>query len=183
MNTTIDMKARTKLFPIAPDFTPRMPDPFLGLAFTAVDAVQDFWPSRSEDFGLSSPALSAQRFAEAGSIYVVDDNEALTELYVILLEATGYKVRAFNDRAEALAALENDSTRPDLLIMDYLGHVMPLDWFVHRSLAAHPTLRILMASGLSLTESQLSSPKPGRFIQKPFTGEELLNEVRAALAA
>jgi DNA-binding response OmpR family regulator len=160
-----------------------MPEPFLDLAFTTVNAVQDFWPSRSENFGLSSPAASAQRFAEAGSIYVVDDDKTLTELYVILLEATGYRVRAFNDRAEALAALENDSTRPDLLIMDYLGHLMPLDWFVHRSLAAHPTLRILMTSGLSPAEERLSSAGLGRFIQKPFTGEELLNEVRAALAA
>ena len=177
------MKARTKLVPIAPDFTPRMPEPFLGLALTAVKTVPVFWPSGCEDFVLSSPASSAQRFSEVGSIYVVDDDETLTELYVILLEATGYKVRAFNDRAEALAAMENDNKKPDLLIMDYLGHLMPLDWFVHRSLAAHPSLRILMASGLSPAEEQLSSARLGRFIQKPFTGEELLNEVRAALAA
>jgi DNA-binding NtrC family response regulator len=160
-----------------------MPKPFLGLAFTAVKAVPVFWPSRSDDFVLSSPASSARRFAEAGSIYVVDNDEALTELYVILLEAKGYRVRAFNDRAEALAALENDSKRPDLLIMDYLGHLMPLDRFVHRSLAVHPSLRILMASGLSPTEVRFSSARPGRFIQKPFTSEELLKEVRAALAA
>jgi len=177
------MKARTKLFPIAPDFTPQIPEPVMGLAFTAVKAVPIFWPSHSEGFVLSSPASSAQRFAEAGSIYVVDNDEALTELYVILLEAKGYRVRAFNDRAEALAALENDGRRPDLLIVDYLGHLMPLDRFVHRSLAAHPTLRILMASGLSPAEARLSSARLGRFIQKPFTGEELLKEVRAALAA
>jgi CheY-like chemotaxis protein len=177
------MKTRTKLFQIAPDFTPRMPESCLGLALSAVQAVPFFWPSGSEDFVLSSPALSAQRFAEAGSVYVVDDDEALTELYVILLEANGYRVTAFHDRAEALAALENDSRRPDLLIMDYLGHLMPLDQFVHRSLAAHPSLRILMASGLSPTEVWFSSVRRGRFIQKPFTGDELVKEVKAALAA
>ena len=177
------MKARTKSFPIPPDFTPRMPEPFQGLAFTAVKAVPVFWPPLSEGSALSCPASSAHRFDEAGSIYVVDNDEALTELYVILLEAKGYRVRAFNDRAEALAALENDSRRPDLLIMDYLGHLMPLDRFVHRSLAAHPTLRILMASGLSPAEARFSSARFGRFIRKPFTGEELLKEVRAALAA
>jgi DNA-binding NtrC family response regulator len=160
-----------------------MPEPFLGLAFTAVKAVPVFWPSRSEDFVLSSPASSARRFAEAGSIYVVDNDEALTELYVILLEPRGYRMRAFNDRAEALAALEKDERKPDLLIMDYLGHLMPLDQFVHRSLAAHPTLRILMASGLSPAHVRFSNARPGRFIQKPFTREELLKQVRAALAA
>jgi CheY-like chemotaxis protein len=175
------MTARTKLFPIAPDFAPRMPEPFLDLAFTAVNAVPVFWPSRSEDFVLSSPASSAQHFAEAGSIYVIDNDEDLTELYVILLKSRGYRVRPFNDRAEALAALEKDQRKPDLVITDYLGHLMPMDQFVHRSLAVHPSLRILMASGLSPAEARLASA--GWFIQKPFTGEELLKEVRATLAA
>jgi DNA-binding response OmpR family regulator len=113
----------------------------------------------------------------------VDNDKDLTDLYMILLKARGYRVRAFNDRAEALAALEKDERKPDLLIMDYLGHLMPLDQFVHRSLAAHPTLRILMASGLSPAEARLSSARLDRFIQKPFTGEELLKEVRTTLAA
>ena len=47
-------------------------------------------------------------------IYVVDDVPDLTE-NTTLLEATGYIVRAFNDRAEALAAWA-DRTKPDLLI-------------------------------------------------------------------
>jgi CheY-like chemotaxis protein len=36
-----------------------------------------------------------------GLIYAVDDVPELTELYTTLLEAAGYIVRAFNDRAEA----------------------------------------------------------------------------------
>ena len=177
------MKTHAKLFPLAPAFAPQKPDTFPAITFPAVNMAPVFWPSRSEDFLQNHSSPSARRLAGAGSIYAVDDDEGVIELYTTLLEARGYSVRAFNDRTEALAALEKDCKRPDLLIMDYLGHWMPADQFVHRSLAAHPTLRILMASGLSPAEVRFSSVGTHRFIQKPFTGEEFLKEVRAALAA
>jgi len=177
------MKTHAKLLPLAPAFTPQMPATFPATTFPAVKIAPVFWPSRSDDFLQNSPSPSARRLAGAGSIYAVDDDEGVIELYTTLLEARGYSVAAFNDRTEALTALEKDRNRPDLLIMDYLGHWMPADRFVHRSLAAHPTLRILMASGLSPAEVRFSSVGTHRFIQKPFTGEEFLKEVRAALAA
>jgi len=158
-----------------------MPDTFPVLAFTAASGAV-FWPARSEDLLRNDSALSARRSAGAGSIYAVDDDEDLTDLYTILLEARGYTVKAFRDRAEALAALEKDSNGPELLIMDYVGHSMPVDRFMHRSLDAHPTLRFLMASGLSPAHVWFSSRWPDRFIQKPFTAEEFLKEVKAALA-
>ena len=130
----------------------------------------------------SKPPSQTERTSETSLIYAVDDDPELTELYTNLLEVTGYSVRTFNDRAEALAVLKADRTKPNLLITDYLGLSMPVDSFMHRSLAVHPTLRILMASGLSPKEVRFSSVRPDRFIQKPFTGEEFLEEVRAALA-
>lgn len=115
------------------------------------------------------------------SILVVDDVESLTELYTDFLEAAGYIVWAFNDRAEALAALKADRAKPDLLITDYCGLSMSVDQFMRDCLLVHPTLRILMASGFSRTDMRFSQPKPDRFIQKPFTPEELRREVTAAL--
>lgn len=126
-------------------------------------------------------SASALRTTEAPLIYVVDDAPDLTELYTAFLEATGCIVRAFNDRAEALAALKADLTKPDLLITDYLGLSMTVDGFMSQCLAAHPTLRILMASGFSQTEVGFSQARPDRFLQKPFTLQELRQEVRAAL--
>jgi hypothetical protein len=40
-----------------------------------------------------------------------------------------------------------------------------------------------MASGFSQTEMGFSSARPDRFIQKPFSVGEFLDEVRTALAA
>ena len=176
------MKTYARLLPFAPAFAPPRPGKFPASTFTGVKAVPVQWPSPSEDFFQTSVSPSAPRSAEAGSIYTVDDNEGLTELYTILLEARGYTVRSFDNRADALAGLESDSEKPNLLIMDCLGHSMPVDRFMHRCLAVHPTLRILMASGLSPAELRFSGAWPDRFIQKPFTGEEFLKEVKAALA-
>jgi len=138
----------------------------------------------SEDYFLqqTDSAGSASPTAEPPSIYVVDDAPCLTKLYATLLEATGYISRTFNDRAEALAALRADRKKPDLLITDYRGLSMTVDQFMHQCLVVHPALRILMASGFSQTEVRFSQAIPDRFIQKPFTAELLLQEVRAALA-
>jgi len=117
------------------------------------------------------------------SIYVVDDAEGLPELYSLFLKGTGCIVRAYNHRAEALAALIVDRKTPDLLIMDYLGDSMPVERFMQCCRVVHPSLRILMASGLSQTDVQFfSRVRPNRFLRKPFTAEEFLQEVGAALA-
>ena len=119
--------------------------------------------------------------AVTSSIYVVDDAPFLTELYTTLLGASGYKVRAFNDRAEALAALKADWKKPDLLITDYRGLSMPVDQFLHQCLLVYPALRILMISGFKRGDLRFSRAKPDRFMEKPFTPEELQREIKAIL--
>jgi DNA-binding NtrC family response regulator len=138
-------------------------------------------PSVREQAGFS--ASSILRGGEVPFIYMVDDEPLLTELYTAILEGAGYAVRAFNDRAEALSAMQFDWKKPALLIMDYLGHAMSVNRFLQRCLELHPTLRILMASGFYEADARCLCLKPNRFIQKPFTVETFLNEVSAALAA
>jgi len=120
---------------------------------------------------------------EAALIYLVDDDEGLTDLYTIFLKGTGYVVRAFNSRTEVLEALRVEDEMPDLLIMDYVGHAMPPNWFIHHCLLVEPTLRILIASGLCHGDFLCPEARPLRFLQKPFTARKFLEEVKAALAA
>jgi DNA-binding NtrC family response regulator len=117
------------------------------------------------------------------SVYAVDDDPDLTDLYTTLLRAAGYSVWAFNERSDALASLEVVKNKPQLLITDYRGGSMPLEPFIHRCFAVHPALRILMASGFGQMDTRFSQVVPSRFIAKPFTPEEFLREVRSALAA
>ena len=121
--------------------------------------------------------------SESPLIYAVDDVPELTKLYTALLEASGYRVRTFNDRAEVVAALRMDRRKPELLITDCLGHSMPVERFMGHCLDVHPTLRVLMASSFNKTDAEIMRERPDRFIQKPFTPEEFQREVSAALAA
>lgn len=142
------------------------------------------WPQHPDEFEtqIQPKAIEPAKIAET-SIYVVDDDEALIDLYTSFLTSSGYQVRSFSDRTRALAALIVDKNPPGLLIMDHRGHRMASDYFIRCCLVAHPTLRILMASGLNAGEFHFSSDKPDRFIQKPFTLQELLREVEATLKA
>lgn len=134
-------------------------------------------------FRKKNPSSAFNRWSEETAlIYVVDDEPRLTELYTIILEAKGYFVRSFGNRTEALAELKGTTRKPDLLIMDYLGHAMSTDRFMQHCVQAHPGLRILVASGISQMDARFSHVKPDGFLQKPFTAEEFLREVEAAMS-
>lgn len=138
--------------------------------------------SSSECFVQNTSSVSDPGTTEGTLIYTVDDVPELTELYTILLEATGCTVRAFNDRAKALTALRAERAKPDLLITDCLGSSMSLDRFVDCCLVVHPSLRILMVSGYSQADVRFPQAGLDRFIQKPFTVKEFLQRVRVTLA-
>ena len=131
--------------------------------------------------GESTVPRRVARISEPLSIYAVDDVPRLTELYTNLLESSGYAVTTFNDRGKALDSLASDRKKPSLLITDYIGLSMPIDEFMQRCRAICPDLRILMASGFGQQDMRPLQVKPDRFIQKPFTPEELRREVRAIL--
>ena len=139
-------------------------------------------PSSSDRAGGIS-ATTEPRVTKAQLIYAVDDAPELTELYTILLEETGYIVRAFNDREKALIALEAERTKPDLLITDWIGPSMSAERFVECCLVVCPSLRILMVSGYSQADVRFPQAGSDRFIQKPFTVKEFLQRVRYTLAA
>jgi response regulator RpfG family c-di-GMP phosphodiesterase len=153
------------------------------LRFVPTNTSPAFWSHHSDDLlRQHERAPGSGPRDSAPLIYAVDDLPCLTELYRLVLEASGYAVKTFTNRAEALAALRAEATRPDLLIMDYRNNSMPVEKFMQESLVVHPELRILMASGLRWTNIRLFYVRPHRFLQKPFTPEELRKEVKAALA-
>jgi CheY-like chemotaxis protein len=174
------MKSDTKTFPFA-------------LAFAAHKCAKSFGRF---DLTRTNPSLLSPRPwrqipctrptaqpAEPRSIYAVDDHPRLNELYAGFLEAIGYVVRTFRLRADALTALKTDHQRPALLITDFRGFSMPVNQFIYACRSIHPSLRILMASGYGEHEIQFCRVRPDRFLQKPFTPEELQQTVRAVLAA
>lgn len=104
----------------------------------------------------------------------------LIELYALVLKAAGHRVKTFNDRPAALAALKLE--KPALLITDFSNASMSTERFLRECVALHPELRILMATGFDRHHTWFSSARPDRFLQKPFTPEELRQAVCDALA-
>jgi len=174
------MKSDTKTFPFALAFS----------AHKCAKSLGRFRVTRTNQLRLSPRpwqpipcARSIAQLAHPPSIYAVDDHPCLNKLYAGFLEAVGYVVRTFRFRADALAALKTDNKRPALLITDYRGFSMPVNQFIHACRSIHPSLRILMASGYGEHEMQFLRVRPDRFLQKPFTPEELQQTVRAVLTA
>jgi CheY-like chemotaxis protein len=167
------------------EMTPHAKIPASAIRFapdTSAHAAPECQVSSLERIARRTSSVFDPRTNDGQLIYAVDDAPELTELYTILLEGTGYIVRAFNDRATALTALKAERAKPDLLITDCVGPSMSLDRFLECCLVVYPSLRILMVSGYSQTDVRFPQAESDPFIQKPFTIEEFLRRVRATLA-
>ncbi len=176
------MKWQTRFFPSEIGKNPGAPSLKLALNATNIAPLTLTGQPGESVRSHASPSAWVLEADDCSFVYVVDDEPRLTDLYSIILENTGYAVKTFNSRLDALASLKGERKKPDLLIMDYLGHAMSADQFMQRCLLAHPALRILMATGFSQMDAKFSNIRPDRFLQKPFTAEEFLREVKAALA-
>jgi CheY-like chemotaxis protein len=118
-------------------------------------------------------------------ILVVDDNATIRNLVATILAAHDMEVVAAGDGDEALAYLEE--RRPDLMLLDL---AMPrLDGLeVLRRVRGHPALcgmRIVMLTAVAHTArfKEVHSFRPDGYLEKPFRINDLVDQVKRALAA
>jgi two-component system, OmpR family, response regulator len=111
-------------------------------------------------------------------VYVVDDVPELTEMYRMVLEDSGFEVRTFNDRTEALKAFRVADPRPGLLITDYLGYPISAEQLMDECRRVEPGLKILMATACVEGSLRFVGARPDRFLQKPFGIDQLMAEVK-----
>ena len=133
--------------------------------------------------GLAEPALRIPTLVRgAGTVLVVEDEEAVRGLMTDLLRRAGHKVLEAENAEDALRLAGNYPETIHLLLTD-----MMMPGLTGRKLAdslreLHPESKVLVVSGYS--ESLLSgSPlEPGmRYLQKPFTPEQLTRIVSEAI--
>jgi PAS domain S-box-containing protein len=116
-------------------------------------------------------------------ILVVEDDEALRDLTVQLLQDAGYRVIEANDAETALGLVEGSKPEIDLLLTDV---IMPGKTGVQlrdQVKVIYPNLRSLFMSGYA---GDLVALRGGRmleaaFLEKPFTRSSLLKKVYSAL--
>jgi len=119
------------------------------------------------------------------TIPVVEDEPTLRELASGILERSGYRVILAGSGPEALRVWEKHQDQIDLVLTDM---VMPegmsgMD-LAQQLRAARPGLKVIVASGYSMEESETVFFSKGvQYLQKPYTHVTLTKAIRESLEA
>ncbi len=119
------------------------------------------------------------------TVFVVEDETAILELTRRILAAHGYTVLAARSPGEAMALAEKHAGTIHLLLTDVVMPGLNGKELAGRLGATRPGLRVLYMSGYTADAVAREGviEEGVRFIEKPFTIEGLLSEVRRALDA
>jgi two-component system response regulator FixJ len=114
-------------------------------------------------------------------VYVVDDDEAVRDSLLALLEAKGYTVRAFSTALEFLAAAP--TLRPGCLIADVRMPEMDGLTLQQRLVEPGSSFPLIVVTGHGDVPLAVRAMKAGAidFIEKPFAADTILACADAAL--
>jgi CheY-like chemotaxis protein len=116
-------------------------------------------------------------------IVLADDDATVRELARRALESDGHSVIVAADGVDALAVIEAQQSKPDLLITDIDMPQLDGIALAQQALARLPHLAIILMSGYAEQLDRLASLKATRMasISKPFTLEQFRQTVRSVL--
>ena len=124
-----------------------------------------------------------RRPSGAGTVLVVEDDEVIRKLGARTLRGAGYFVLEAGTATEALEAARQRAWHVDLLLTDVMLPGMSGADLARRLTRRLPGLRVLFISGYPrdlLIERGVAPPDAAELLEKPYTGSELLVQVRAA---
>jgi two-component system cell cycle sensor histidine kinase/response regulator CckA len=130
---------------------------------------------------LPVPEIATKRGSE--TILVVEDEENLRELIVELLKSEDYQVLEAKTEPEAIAASETFGEAIHALLTDIMLPNMSGTGLALRLKESRPDIKVLYMSGYTgnlMTHYGVLSSVDA-FIQKPFTKQSLLRELRGVL--
>ncbi|MDO9597625.1 MAG: response regulator transcription factor [Azoarcus sp.] len=125
--------------------------------------------------------MSESRAAPDQQIYIVDDDEALRDSLVWMLESSGYTVAAF-DSAEAFLAAWRESMSGCLVLDVRMPGMSGLELFEELGRRRF-SLPVIFITGHGDVPMAVSALKKGAadFIEKPFGDQEMLRLVEQCL--
>lgn len=147
--------------------------------------VRVFFPA-CDEASPSRPPITQQRpLAEnnAGTILVVDDEEAIRNSARFLLESLGYTVLTACDGNEAVAAFKANQADINAVLLDLSMPRMSGPEVLRELRSVRPDVPIIITSGRFEKEvmQQFQESDPIRFIQKPYRGNDLRTKLHELL--
>ena len=135
--------------------------------------------------GVDPPTLQLEAVRPRQTVFVVEDEGVVLRLVDEILTRRGYTVRAFTSSADALVAATELEGPLHLLLTDVIMADMGGPELARQIRRLRPEVRVLFMSGYTDDAKVKASLVDGRerFLQKPFAPKELVDKVRAALAA
>ena len=117
------------------------------------------------------------------TILLVEDDEAVRELGVIILEKFGYTVLSVGDGQEALDVYEKEQGNISLVILDILMPRMDGKECLEQLLRINPTVKAIISSGVGQEDLIQDVVKLGAkgAVNKPYGMRQLLGMVREVL--
>lgn len=146
----------------------------------------ELWIPRAPDDASdqSSDATTDEPLGEIATrplkILLVDDHPEVRTTTAAMLEELGHSVVEVANGKEALTALQNGSSRCDLLISDYAMPHLSGTEFVRRARELHPGIPALIITGYAETEAVADLPKRVGILLKPFRPRALENAIARA---
>jgi CheY-like chemotaxis protein len=117
------------------------------------------------------------------TILLVEDDEMVRNLTSGLLGSLGYTVSVCDSPSSAITLLKHERMVPDLLLTDVVMPTMTGPELRDRLIETMPGLKTVLMSGYTSHTAirKALADKAVRFIQKPFTKQELEQAIRELL--
>ena len=113
-------------------------------------------------------------------VLIVEDQDSAREFLATVLSVEGYRVLEASNGCEALTHLFSES-RPDVILLDLVMPVMD-GWEFLDEQHKDPrlqTIPTIVVSGVPSHHPRCLEMPPVRFLQKPYTVEQLLASIEA----
>jgi two-component system, cell cycle sensor histidine kinase and response regulator CckA len=127
---------------------------------------------------------STEIHAGSGSVLIVDDETIVLDVTVEMLKMLGYNVLTACNGKEAIDLYKMYRDEIDVIILDMIMPGMGGDVTFDELQLINPSVRVILASGYSLSESAKNILDRGAisFIQKPYSISDLSAKISDALS-
>jgi PAS domain S-box-containing protein len=143
-----------------------------------------YFPAAAEAVTVREATVRQDVSGAGERVLVVEDEDALREVIVAVLQKHGYNVMAADSGASALAAWARVGGNLDLLFTDMVmpGGITGLE-LAERLRKEKPGLKVILTSGYSsqLMSADVEVAKRVTFVKKPFSSQTLAELVRETL--